>query len=70
MYDTLLHRILKIQQTSEYIRKTKADLQIERTNQWLPVGGGMKYRGGRVGEWEILSLVKDRLKDVCTAWGM
>ena len=40
--------IEKIQQTSESNKK-EADLQIQRTNQWLPVGEG----NIGVREWEV-----------------
>ena len=36
---SLIYGILTIQQTSEYNKK-EADSQIQRTNQWLPIGKG------------------------------
>ena len=46
---SLIYEILKIQQTGEYNKKA-ADSQIQRTNQWLPVGRGRGEGQDRVGE--------------------
>ena len=47
---SLIYGTKKIQQTSEYNKK-ETDSQIQRTNQWLPVGRG-NGRSGKIGVGE------------------